>query len=1202
MTRASANTPGWLPGLSIRSQLVGAIGLILISLAGASLISVYAFDSVADSRRLSDRVNTTLVRATDLDSAISRQKGALLSYALTGEPRFGQAVTRDEARIAGLLERLNELTAGMPDRQRALEQISALQTRWDVDVAEPLMQRMAAGNDIDRAVRLMVARQSTALLDPIKEMLDNFRRTAEVQLARSSQSLAASQQRALWSILAVLGLGLLIGAIAVVAIVRRVTSPLTQLARTTKRLARGDLDVDVGFRDRADEIGAVARALESSRRASLKQDKQNWIRTQRAELSELIQACDSEQELGDRLLGELAPLLGAPHAVLFTPDSDPDKAGVDLQASYGYTHREHVPTHFAEGEGLVGQVLRERKPIVISPAPDDYVRIASGLGEAAPTTLIITPALFKRRVVAILEIALFQPLRPQDEELLDSLLPTIAVALLTLSSARRTEELLERSRAQTLTLRESEQTMRDQKNQLSESNEELRTKSEELRSQAEQLRASEEELKVQAEELQTSNEELRQKQELMETQTAQLSRLNDEVRERARALAQASQYKSDFLANMSHELRTPLNSLLILSRSLADNDQGNLDGEQVEAATIIHESGNSLLGLINDILDLSKIEAGKMQVNPEQASVAALAQRLERHFSHVAERKRLGFVVHVADDAPASIVTDAARLDQVINNLVSNALKFTEHGDVRVEFAVPANDVRFADSTLTPATALAIHVSDNGIGISDDRIEQIFEAFEQVDAGITRAYGGTGLGLSITRQLTQLLGGEVAVRSTEGEGSTFSVYVARQLTPAAASESAPASARPGVAAGPRQAPVAASAVADGVRGTSHAAPHLLIIDDDERFAQVVAQAARKHGFESTIAANGEAGLAEAQRLRPTAIVLDLGLPGMDGWAVLDRLKADPLTKQIPVHIVSAADDTGRYKQTGAVGFLTKPIERRDLDTIFARVDVLSGPRPRRLLVVDDDRDAHKAIAQLLKNEMAEIVAVETGAGALEALDGQPFDCVVLDLRLPDISGFDLLEQIATREEAPPVVVYSARDLSADETRRLRVHADSIVVKGARAQERLLDEVSLFFHHIGDAVPQPQPPAADTDLTDKTVLLVDDDMRNTFALSRVLRGRGLKVLMASDGAKALAQLDSHRSIQLVLMDIMMPGMDGFEAMRRIRAQPQFAELPIIALTAKAMAGDRETCLEAGADDYLPKPLDTDILVDRIKALI
>jgi CheY-like chemotaxis protein/signal transduction histidine kinase/CHASE3 domain sensor protein len=1207
--RVEESTEFWRR-LSIRQGLVGSVVFILLLFGTACAVSFIAFENVRSARVLSGDVTSALMRTAELEEAVTRSQSALRAYALSGDARFVDTIDRMTGQYQTALEALYEYSAQSAKQRHRLDEIKRLQREWQSSVILPVIEEVKEGN-LQQARGDLTGGAGTNLTDPLRKTLDQFRFQVQNELDSSVALINYRQDRARWVLLGVLLFGLLTGLFTVRAVVRRVTRPLGALARMTTRLAQGERDLHVYFRERNDEIGQVANALEKFRQIILEQDRQAWIRDHRARLTVALQKCKTEQEVGKRLLEEIAPLFGVGYAALFTPVAGADNEDTfALVASYGYCR--DVAQTFEVGEGLVGQVLANGKQILMNDVPANYLTVRSGLGEAVPKVLMIAPAKAAGSILGVLELGMLREPSEAQQELLDTLLPSVGLGLLSLARTRRAVELLEQSRAQTEALKESEQRLRDRQEELKNANSELRMQSEELNAQSEELRASEEELKVQSDELQATNEELRQRQELMRKQQQELARLHAETKRRAEALAQTSQYKSDFLANMSHELRTPLNSLLILSRSLADNTSGHLDEEESEAAAIIHESGTGLLSLINDILDLSKIEAGKMAVTPERTPVDGIVRRIERDFAHVAQRKGIAFEVHVGAGVPDMLVTDSGKLDQVIRNLVSNAIKFTEHGTVRVEIVVPAADTVFRTEGLVADDALAIHIIDDGIGIPKNRLEQIFQAFEQVDAGTSRTYGGTGLGLSISRELARLLGGEISVESELGEGSRFSIYVRRvldvdiEISPTVSDKALTRRIDEESTPLKQRSPVA--------RGGEHERAHVLIIDDDVNFARIVAKAAEERGFDCSTASNGDRGLDMVRQQLPDAIVLDLGLPGMDGWAVLDRLKANERTRNIPVHIVSAADDNGRSKQAGAVGYLSKPVSKEDLETLFARAEVLSGRQARRVLVVDDDRGAHTAINHLLQTESVDITAVVSGAEAIQRLDAEDFDCVVLDLSLPDISGFDLLEQIAERDDAPPVVVYSARELSEEETRRLRAHTDSIVIKGSRAQERLLDEVSLFFHQLTERrdTGVVKTKAVDSEsaaravvapnLAGQTALLVDDDMRNTFALSRALREKGLKVLMASDGFKALDQLAANPQVTIVLMDIMMPGMDGYETIRRIRAQSEYETLPIIALTAKAMTGDREKCIEAGATEYLPKPLDIQALLKLMARLL
>ncbi|MFZ2407715.1 MAG: response regulator, partial [Methylobacter sp.] len=685
---------------------------------------------------------------------------------------------------------------------------------------------------------------------------------------------------------------------------------------------------------------------------------------------------------------------------------------------------------------------------------------------------------------------------------------------------------------------------------------------------------------------------------------ALLEQARAEADQRALERDTASRYKSEFLANMSHELRTPLNSLLILARSLRDNEEGNLTDDQVESAGVIHESGASLLRLINDILDLSKVEAGKMEVAPTDIALGRFTASLLQRFRLLAETKGLQLSVAADADLPKSLRSDSGKLEQIINNLVGNALKFTETGGVTVRIKRPEATDALAGTGLSPAEAIAIEVSDTGIGIPEDKMESVFRAFEQVDGSTSRAYGGTGLGLTISRRLAQLLGGDIEVASAEGQGSTFTL-----ILPLASSGSSckPAAATPQPMPEPSPATsgfTLQKKVEDDRDSITPQDEAILVIEDDEAFAKIVRDISRKRGFKCLVADDGIVGLELARRYRPKGIVLDIGLPRMDGWTVMERLKQQPETRHIPVHFMSATDSGQRGMAMGAVGYFTKPVSKEQIESAFERIRHFSTSDERRVLLVDDDEGTHKAVTVLLGNHgNVEIISEKTGEAALSRLEnGEQFDCMILDLGLPGINGLNLLEECTHKHlSMPPVIVYSGRDLSEQDTLALREYTDSIVIKGARSPERLLDEVTLFLHSVHSSLSASQQQMLrkqhrkEEGLAEHTVLIVDDDMRNTFALSKVLRAKGLNVLMAQDGLKALSQLNEKPEIDLVLMDIMMPGMDGYTAIGEIRRQERFRTLPIIALTAKAMLGDRDKCLAAGANEYLSKPVDIDDLM-------
>ena len=735
-----------------------------------------------------------------------------------------------------------------------------------------------------------------------------------------------------------------------------------------------------------------------------------------------------------------------------------------------------------------------------------------------------------------------------------------------------------------------------------------------LLEQSQQLAA---ELQAQQRELQQTNEQLEQKAQQLAERNVEVERKNQEIEQARRALeekatelALTSKYKSEFLANMSHELRTPLNSILILGQQLSDNPDRNLSAKQVEFARTIHGAGTDLLNLISDILDLSKIESGTVTVNAEEIFVANLTDTVARPFRHEADTRQLVFEVEVDPLLDRSMVTDSKRLQQVLKNLLSNAFKFTEQGGVRLNVSAAVGGWSFDHPVLSHSPAvIAFEVSDTGIGIPLEKQRIIFEAFQQADASTSRKYGGTGLGLAISRELTNLLGGEIQLRSTPGKGSSFTLYLpVKYVGPNSRTMNEPlrrSAAPPAVLAAVAERPV--EQIPDDRLEIEPGDTILLIVEDDPHYARVIMDLARDRGFKVLVSTRGADALDLAKQFQPTAVSLDVFLPDMLGWTVLSQLKQNPLTRHIPVQIVTLDEDRQHAMARGAFSFVTKPATPEGVKAALSRIKEYAKPRRKRLLVVEDNVAEQKSITELLGYDDIEIVTTGTGADALATLRQQQCDCVVLDLRLPDMSGFEVLERIradASLSEVP-VVVFTGRELSAEEDARLHTMARSIVVKGVESPERLLDETALFLHRVvTDLPPEKQRMlerlnSSDEDLVGRTALLVDDDARNIFALSSVLERRGMRVLTATTGREAIALVESTPDLAIVLMDIMMPQMDGYQTIGAIRERPDFRRLPIIALTAKAMKGDREKCLEAGASDYLAKPVNTEQLLSALR---
>ena len=926
------------------------------------------------------------------------------------------------------------------------------------------------------------------------------------------------------------------------------------------------------------------------RRSAQARARQEWLQRGQVGLAEVMSGDQTVPELADNILAFLSRYVGAQAGAVFKGENDRFRR----VATLGVPPEAPVPTEFRVKQGLLGQVAADGQALLLSEVPDGYLTLGSALGRDKPRHLLIAPARADSAINGVIELGFLHPPSDLLMELLTEASAAIGVAL---RSARYRSDLQDAL----------EETQR-QAEELQVQSEELRVSNEELEEQGRALKESQVRLEQQQVELEQTNSQLEEQAQTLEAQRDDLERIGLGLSQKARELEQASQYKSDFLANMSHELRTPLNSLLILSKLLGDNSDGNLSDEQVRYARTIEASGNDLLTLINDILDLSKIEAGHIQIRAEGVSLQRVASDLRRTFEPVADQRSLAFEMDLSEDLPAVVETDRQRLEQILKNLLSNAFKFTEEGSVRLSIRPSGDDIVFA-------------VTDTGIGISRDQQASIFEAFQQADGTISRKYGGTGLGLSISRELARLLGGAITLESEPGKGSTFTLttpraYDASRVAPRKAQPHKPKSSEPLIAQTepPASAPVRnlPQAIEDDRDNLSDARRVLLVIEDDDRFAAIVRDLSREMGFQCLVASTAEEALMLARRYRPSAIVLDVGLPDQSGLTVLDSLKRDDHTRHIPIHMISADDHSQTALALGALGYSMKPIRREDLAGVLSELEEALARTVRRVLIVEDDPIQREAVSKLLSSNHVEIVGVGTAAECLEALKHQTFDCMVLDLSLPDASGFSLLETLSADEENafPPVIVYTGRDLSPEHEQELRRYSSSIIIKGAKSPERLLDEVSLFLHQVVSEMPPEQQRMIqkarnrDAVLEGRRILIVEDDVRNVYSLTNVLEPRGAIVEIARNGKEALEALDAaagdpSAAIDLVLMDVMMPVMDGLTATKRIRQEDRWSRLPILMLTAKAMPDDQERCLAAGANDYMAKPIDVDKLLSLVR---
>jgi HAMP domain-containing protein/CheY-like chemotaxis protein/signal transduction histidine kinase len=958
------------------------------------------------------------------------------------------------------------------------------------------------------------------------------------------------------------------------------TTQVRAIAEVATAVTQGDLtrSIQVDARGEVSELKDNINAMIGNLRATTERNtEQDWLKTNIAKFSRMLQGQRDLVTVGRLLLSEVAPLVSGQQGVMYVMESANGSLCLKELASYADgAHEMRDPRFFAIGEGLVGQAAADRRRLLITDLQAGSIEVRGGLISACPRSVIVLPVLYEGEVKAVLELASLYDFTPSQLAFLEQLTDSIGVVLNTIEATMRTEELLK---------------------------------------QSQQLAG---ELQTQQRELQQTNEELATKARLLAEQNVEVERKNQEIElarkaleEKAAELALTSRYKSEFLANMSHELRTPLNSILILGQQLSQNSEGNLSHRQVEYARTIHSAGTDLLNLITDILDLSKIESGTVTVEYEDLSFSTLKETIERSFRHESEARRLSFTLDFDPQLARAMTTDSKRLLQILKNLLSNAFKFTERGGVRLHVAPATAGWSSDHPTLNQSgTVIEFSVSDTGIGIALEKQRIIFEAFQQADAGTARKYGGTGLGLAISRELAQLLGGEIRLASSPGAGSTFTLYLPQAQTVVTHPKAAVSVATPATPA-TRVTPVRAAArvedIGDDREDISPEDAVLLIVEDDPHYARIMVNLARGRGFKVLLAGTGERALALAAKHKPTAISLDVFLPDMLGWTVLNQLKRAPELRHIPVQLLTVEDERQYGLERGAFSFVTKTITTETLEEALDRLKSFTTARPRRLLVVEDNAVERMSITELLRSDDIEIATAESGNAALARLREQSFDCVVLDLALPDISGFELLAEVQkdAKLRETPIVVFTGRELTQDEEGELRRQAKSIVLKGVRSPERLLDETALFLHRVIADLPSEKQQMirslheSDEALRGRKVLVVDDDIRNVFALNSLLERHDMQVINASNGYEAIDLLEKSEDLALVLMDVMMPEMDGYETMRRIRNKPQFKLLPIIALTAKAMKGDREKCLEAGASDYVAKPVNSEQLLSLVR---
>ena len=1155
---------------TFRLKLLGIVGVAAASLAVLIALSAASSAQIEDQlRTIRDRHVPRLEQGPRLNHQFERVRLAMQD-AVAAQDRSALEDTRSVRD-----EFLHQLRGGPLSNADVSELATAFQDYYDA--AREVSRRLIDGESGEALMNHMSAMQARQLR--AAELLHRATAFDQQGLAQAFEAVSRAEARAARERL-LLSLGCL-GIVLALSLwmSRGMVRSVTVLSAGFERFGKGELATSIPVTSN-DELGMLAERandmVTSLARLHQERDRSDWLKTGQARVAYALQGDLEPVELARRAIEVLAAYLDVPAAAFYRPQPDGTlRALVHYGRGPDRADPASLPS-FRPGEGLIGRAAQQTDLSVVGDLPADYSRIRSGLGEASARQLVFLPLLHVGTLTGLLELAVWREWPPEHSELLRSIQESLAIAIEVATSRAVLRELLTKTQLQ----------------------------AERLGAQEEQLRTANDELQTQQEELREANGELRKQTRELAEKNTELNEARAGLEQKAEELNAVSTYKSQFLANMSHELRTPLNSMLLLSNLLSDNEAGNLTSKQVEFCRTIHGAGKDLLLLINQVLDLAKIESGRQELRLEQVTLADVLQSAERLVGPLANDKSLEFVTTLEPGIPATIFSDRHKLEQILTNLLGNAVKFTERGSVRLVIGPTPAGTTFEREELDASTTVTISVSDTGIGIAPEHQGGVFTQFQQVDGRSNRRYGGTGLGLSIARQLALLMGGELTLQSTPGKGSTFTCRLpftcqADDALRVVSAETQPnASLPPKLSSQPKAAPIE---FPSHVRPSSNVS--ILVIEDDAPFAEAVCETVRAQGFRCVVANDGQSGVRLAKELCPGGVILDVRLPDIDGFTVLEMLQADPTTAQIPVHFVSALDCGERGMAMGAAGYLTKPASRRDLVRVIQSLMPRTPSDSCRVLIVEDDTEQADSLTRKLSGEDVRIERASNAMQALAALDKQRFDCVVLDLGLPDMDGLDLLHSIEAQcgADAPPIVIYTGRSLDEAETQRLEAHAQAVIPKDEGA-ERLLDEVRLFASRLrsGTPIKRKTPLQSSARLHGMKVLLVDDDMRTVYALSALLRAKGAEVLVADTGRAALQTLDEHPDAEIILMDMMMPEMDGYEAMRRIRADSRFQAVPIVALTAKVMKGDRDRCIEAGATDYLPKPIDPDRLLALLQA--
>lgn len=1156
--------------LTFKQQVLTGFTVSLLFVFVSAITSYFSIDKLNNDTKWQSHTYDVINLLKDIEFHVLNSETGIRGFVIAGKPEYLGPYKENAAKILPTIQQLKETIIETPAQEILIDSLN-FYAHQKVDEMKEVL-RIYDSQGQDKAGQRIMFGAGQFIKNKILKLTEQIIHEEEELLVRRKEEINKSSFRS--EVVVIL---------SSVVIFCLIVFLLSYIRRTFDH----QKETETQIRDANLELEKI----------SAQNEQKNWLLSGATAINEAMRGEQEIDELATNIITKICNYIQAPTGGFFIVNQT--KKTIKFEGGYAWQNSKNTRHEYHFGEGLVGQAAAEQQPKLLEEIPTDYLKIHSGLGEAPPNSIYLIPIVFEGHTLAVMELGLNKI--PDESTLLflNTITESIAVGVNSAVARVKLRALFEQTQQQAEEL-ESQQ-------------EELRTTNEELVYKSDQLQASEEELRVQQEELRQTNAELEEKAQQLEERNIAVNQAKEAMSLKAEELEISSKYKSEFLANMSHELRTPLNSILILARILKENRPENLNEDQIKYAGVIHNAGTDLLTLINDILDLSKIESGKIDLSISPLKPASIKQDMEALFSELAKSKKIVFHTIIDPALPKYIITDQSRVEQIVKNLLSNAFKFTpEHGEITLEISNAKSETKFFSSQLKTSEEqiVSISVKDSGIGIPPDKQKLIFEAFQQADGSTSRKYGGTGLGLSISKELAHILGGEIQVESKQGQGSTFTFFIPEKniLADQEHQEALPEIVEKQI--------IPSAPAPIQITENEPYNQKLLIVEDDLVFADVLNDYAIEKGFKPILAHSGDVGLEMALSELPDAIVLDIMLPVMDGWTVLKKLKADPRTKHIPVHMMSAGNEkAGKAKKEGAIGFLKKPIEKEQLDEAF---ELLSAAHLRynlnTVLVIEDQELQSAMLTQQLTNKGVDVKQAFTGKEALAILEEHTFDCIILDLRLPDISGFELLDTIKAIPALAhiPVIINTAMELDQEKMAHIMKHTEAMVLKSNKSNDRLMDEVSLFMNKLKNdgLVPLPLPSlnAAGSSkasstmekvLKDKTILITDDDMRNIFALSSALQAYDLKIVIANNGREAIERLEEGNAIDLVLMDIMMPEMDGYEAMRAIRTKKEFAKLPIIALTAKAMKNDKEKCIEAGANDYISKPVDMDKLLSMLR---